>query len=170
VGHHQAEARISEKTHILQCGHQEWGNEISFLQCLGRCVAVYTRCGICTSYDFICRVFCRFVDTWAGVVMYHDAQLTKHHAVSDISWFLVQLNLGTWCKLTFLLFSFSGCRYSMPAIFRLGSSVCRSWLSAPHQTTLTFTPTSFCLEPSGWTTIKEYSVWIWKPFLQFTQK
>jgi hypothetical protein len=30
VGHHQVETRISEKTHILQCGHQEWGNEISF--------------------------------------------------------------------------------------------------------------------------------------------
>jgi hypothetical protein len=35
---------------------------------LRRCVAIYTRCGICTSYDFICRVFCRFIDTWAGVV------------------------------------------------------------------------------------------------------
>jgi hypothetical protein len=30
VGHHQVENRISEKTHTLQCGHQEWGNEISF--------------------------------------------------------------------------------------------------------------------------------------------
>jgi hypothetical protein len=30
VGHHQVETRILEKTHILQCGHQEWGNEISF--------------------------------------------------------------------------------------------------------------------------------------------
>jgi hypothetical protein len=29
VGHHQADTRISEKTHILQCGHQERGNEIS---------------------------------------------------------------------------------------------------------------------------------------------
>jgi hypothetical protein len=38
------------------------------LQWLGRCIAMYTRCGICGSYDFICRVFCRFVDMWAGVV------------------------------------------------------------------------------------------------------
>jgi hypothetical protein len=30
VGHHQVETRISEKTHTLQCGQQEWGNEISF--------------------------------------------------------------------------------------------------------------------------------------------
>jgi hypothetical protein len=30
VGHHQVEIRIWEKTHIIQCGHQEWGNEISF--------------------------------------------------------------------------------------------------------------------------------------------
>jgi hypothetical protein len=30
VGHHQVETRISEKTNILQCGHQEWGKEISF--------------------------------------------------------------------------------------------------------------------------------------------
>jgi hypothetical protein len=35
---------------------------------LGRCLAIYTRCGICASYDLICRVFCRFIDTWAGVV------------------------------------------------------------------------------------------------------
>jgi hypothetical protein len=38
------------------------------LQCLGRCVAIYTRCKICDGYDFICRVFCRFIDTRAGVV------------------------------------------------------------------------------------------------------
>jgi hypothetical protein len=30
VGHHQAETRISEKTHILQCGHQEWGTRSRF--------------------------------------------------------------------------------------------------------------------------------------------
>jgi hypothetical protein len=30
VGHHHVETRISGKTHILQCGHQQWGNEISF--------------------------------------------------------------------------------------------------------------------------------------------
>jgi hypothetical protein len=30
VCHHQVETRILEKSHILQCGHQEWGNEISF--------------------------------------------------------------------------------------------------------------------------------------------
>jgi hypothetical protein len=41
--------------------------ERDLLQCLGRCVAIYTRCGICDSYDFICCVFCRFIDTWAGV-------------------------------------------------------------------------------------------------------
>jgi hypothetical protein len=35
VGHHQVETRISEKTHILQCGHQEWGNEISFYNVWG---------------------------------------------------------------------------------------------------------------------------------------
>jgi hypothetical protein len=29
----------------------------------------YTRCGICASYDFICRVLCRFVEMWAGVVV-----------------------------------------------------------------------------------------------------
>jgi hypothetical protein len=33
------------------------GGTRSHLQCLGRCVAVYTGCGICASYDFICRVF-----------------------------------------------------------------------------------------------------------------
>jgi hypothetical protein len=37
------------------------------LQCLGRCVAIYTGCGMCGGYGFICRVFCRFIDTWAGV-------------------------------------------------------------------------------------------------------
>jgi hypothetical protein len=30
VGDHQVETRISETTHILQCGHQDWGNKISF--------------------------------------------------------------------------------------------------------------------------------------------
>jgi hypothetical protein len=35
VGHHQVETGISEKTHILQCGHQEWGNEISFYNVWG---------------------------------------------------------------------------------------------------------------------------------------
>jgi hypothetical protein len=33
------------------------------LQCLGRCVAIYMGCGLCDGYDFICRVFCRFIDT-----------------------------------------------------------------------------------------------------------
>jgi hypothetical protein len=35
VGHHQDDIRISEKTHILQSGHQEWGNEISFYNVWG---------------------------------------------------------------------------------------------------------------------------------------
>jgi hypothetical protein len=35
VGHHQVETRISEKTQILQCGHQEWGNEILFYNVWG---------------------------------------------------------------------------------------------------------------------------------------
>jgi hypothetical protein len=35
VGHHQVETRILEKTHILLCGHQEWGNEISFYSVWG---------------------------------------------------------------------------------------------------------------------------------------
>jgi hypothetical protein len=35
VGHHQVETRILEKAHILQCGHQEWGNEISFYNVWG---------------------------------------------------------------------------------------------------------------------------------------
>jgi hypothetical protein len=30
VGHHQVETRISEKTHILQCGHQAWGTRSCF--------------------------------------------------------------------------------------------------------------------------------------------
>jgi hypothetical protein len=30
VGHHQVETRISEKTHILQCGHQELGTRSRF--------------------------------------------------------------------------------------------------------------------------------------------
>jgi hypothetical protein len=30
IFHHQVETGISEKIRILQCGHQEWGNEISF--------------------------------------------------------------------------------------------------------------------------------------------
>jgi hypothetical protein len=38
------------------------------LQCLGRCVAIYALCGICDGYDFVCCVFCRFIDMWAGVV------------------------------------------------------------------------------------------------------
>jgi hypothetical protein len=38
------------------------------LQWLERCVAIYTRCEICASYDFICRVFCGFVNIRAGVV------------------------------------------------------------------------------------------------------
>jgi hypothetical protein len=29
------DTRISEKIHILQCGHQEWGNEISFYYVCG---------------------------------------------------------------------------------------------------------------------------------------
>jgi hypothetical protein len=53
VGHHQVGTRISEKTHILQFGHQEWGNKISFYNVLGRCVAIYTRCGNCDGYDFV---------------------------------------------------------------------------------------------------------------------
>jgi len=93
-----------------------------------------------------------------------------NYAVSDISWFLVQPNVDTWCELTYFLFLFSGCRYSMPAIFRLESSVYQLWLSAPHRTTPTFTQMSFCLEPSGSTTIKEYFVWIWKLFHQSTHK
>jgi hypothetical protein len=35
MGHHQVETRISEKAHIIQCGHQEWGNEISFYNVWG---------------------------------------------------------------------------------------------------------------------------------------
>jgi hypothetical protein len=42
------------------------------LQCLGRCVAIYTGCGIWDSYDFICRVLCGFIDMWAGVVSDDD--------------------------------------------------------------------------------------------------
>jgi hypothetical protein len=38
------------------------------LQCLGRCVAIYTRCGICDGYNFVCRVLCGFIDMWTGVV------------------------------------------------------------------------------------------------------
>jgi hypothetical protein len=38
------------------------------LQSLGRSVAIYMRCGLCDVYDFICRVFCKFIDTWAGVI------------------------------------------------------------------------------------------------------
>jgi hypothetical protein len=33
-----------------------------------RSYRVYTRCEICARYDFICRVFCGFIDTWAAVV------------------------------------------------------------------------------------------------------
>jgi hypothetical protein len=44
------------------------GEKDLILQWLGRCVSIYTRCGICASYDFICRVFCGFIDMWAGVV------------------------------------------------------------------------------------------------------
>jgi hypothetical protein len=29
-------------------------------QWLGRCVAIYKRCGICANYDFICLFFCWF--------------------------------------------------------------------------------------------------------------
>jgi hypothetical protein len=29
------------------------------LQFLGRCLAIYTRCGICASYNFVCHVFSR---------------------------------------------------------------------------------------------------------------
>jgi hypothetical protein len=35
VAHDQVEIRISEKTHILQCGHQELVNEISFYNVWG---------------------------------------------------------------------------------------------------------------------------------------
>jgi hypothetical protein len=38
------------------------------LKCLGMSVAIYMRCGLGDVYDFICRVFCKFIDTWAGVV------------------------------------------------------------------------------------------------------
>jgi hypothetical protein len=34
----------------------------------GEVCSYITRCGICDGYDFICRFFCRFIDTWAGVV------------------------------------------------------------------------------------------------------
>jgi hypothetical protein len=44
------------------------GERALVLQCLGRSVAIYTVCGLCDVYDFICRVFCKFIDTWAGVV------------------------------------------------------------------------------------------------------
>jgi hypothetical protein len=37
--------------------HGEWD---LVLQCLGRSVAIYTRCGLCDVYDFICRVVCKF--------------------------------------------------------------------------------------------------------------
>jgi hypothetical protein len=42
VGHHQVEVRMSEKSHILQCGHQERGNEISFYNVWGG-AKLYTR-------------------------------------------------------------------------------------------------------------------------------
>jgi hypothetical protein len=35
VGHRKVETRISEKAHTLQCGHQEWWNEISFYNVWG---------------------------------------------------------------------------------------------------------------------------------------
>jgi hypothetical protein len=34
------------------------------LQCLGRSVAIYMRCGLCDVHDFICHVFCKFIDTF----------------------------------------------------------------------------------------------------------
>jgi hypothetical protein len=34
-GHHQVDTRISDKTHILQRGHPEWGTEISFYNVWG---------------------------------------------------------------------------------------------------------------------------------------
>jgi hypothetical protein len=43
------------------------GEQDLVLQCLGRCVTIYTRCGICDGYDFVCRVLCGF-DMWAGVI------------------------------------------------------------------------------------------------------
>jgi hypothetical protein len=43
------------------------GNEISFYSVWGG-LYIYTRCGLCDVYDFICRVFCKFIDTLAGVV------------------------------------------------------------------------------------------------------
>jgi hypothetical protein len=41
VGHHQVETRISEKTHILQCGHQEWGTRSRFTMFLDVHIVVY---------------------------------------------------------------------------------------------------------------------------------
>jgi hypothetical protein len=69
LGHLQIETRISEKTHVLQCGHQAWGTRSRFTMFGEECSYIlYTRCGICEVYDFICRVFCKMSDTWAGVV------------------------------------------------------------------------------------------------------
>jgi hypothetical protein len=39
---------------------------------------MYTGCGICASYDFICCVFCRFFDMWAGVIFGDCFTVTSH--------------------------------------------------------------------------------------------
>jgi hypothetical protein len=70
VGHHQVETRTSGKTHILQCGHQAWGMRSHFTMFGEECSYIYVRCGLCDVYDFICRVLCKFIDTWAGVVFW----------------------------------------------------------------------------------------------------
>jgi hypothetical protein len=65
VGHHQVETRIWEKTRILQCGHQEWGNEISFYNVWGWCHQRGTfrhTVVVCLSYYYQRPVYTRPVD------------------------------------------------------------------------------------------------------------
>jgi hypothetical protein len=61
---HAALGMVSEKTHITYYNVDiKHGERDLILQSLGRSVAIYTRCGLCNVYDFICRVFCKFINT-----------------------------------------------------------------------------------------------------------
>jgi hypothetical protein len=42
VGHHQVETRISEKTDILQCGHQAWGTRSRVTMFVKECSCIYS--------------------------------------------------------------------------------------------------------------------------------
>jgi hypothetical protein len=97
VGHHQVATGISEKTHTLQCGHQEWGNEILCYN-----VSWCPQCSICVFSDIPASTWwwltqkraetcSRLVQQFENTVV---LQRSYTHLISTYQYWIIQRG---WC-------------------------------------------------------------------------